>query len=163
MPIEIPLASPRAKQLGFIALIDEEDVELVRVHLWTVMAQKNVKYARSRFADGRSLLMHRYLMGLEPGDPRLVDHRDGNGLNNTRGNLRICDRSENAFNRDLRDDAARGTWLSPSGRWCAEIRKDGQKFKLGTFETQSEAVAAFVGAGTVLYGKFANRVRRSEG
>jgi hypothetical protein len=45
--------------------------------------------------------MHRDILGLLRDDPRVVDHIDGNPLNNCRANLRICTQAENTMNRRL--------------------------------------------------------------
>jgi len=45
------------------------------------------------------IVMHRVIAGLDRFDPREVDHKDGNGLNNTRNNLRIYSRQQNAQNQ----------------------------------------------------------------
>lgn len=87
---------------GRFALVDEADLELVSPYKWCVSKvnkphDREYSYAITTMA-GKTVRMHRFLMGLTFGDGLLVDHRDGNTLNNTRANLRICTRSQNCMN-----------------------------------------------------------------
>lgn len=83
--IEVPLTN------GYAAMIDDEDAELVRRHKWRVLVQPHTAYAIAKLPrkDGkqRTLYMHRLIVGAKPGEH--VAHIDRNGLNNTRGNLRV--------------------------------------------------------------------------
>src|SRR5690348_4214699 len=89
---EIPLANGRG-----VGIVDDEDCELVSRYTWVAQRKGAQTYAVHRYYEGgrrRSLRMHRLIL---PGVP-LIDHRDGNGLNNTRANLRAADKSRNGFN-----------------------------------------------------------------
>lgn len=77
------------------ALIDAEDYELVVGHRWWL---STAGYAFAKGADGRSVLMHRLLMGCARGDQREVDHHNRNRLDNRRSNLRFCTHAENMAN-----------------------------------------------------------------
>jgi hypothetical protein len=84
--------------------------------------------------------MHRFLLGLTPGDGIQADHIDGNKLDNRRGNLRACTHAQNQQNRH--DAPHRGTyWHIQSGYWVARVQVDGERRTLGRFDTQEEAVA----------------------
>ena len=76
-------------------LIDDEDYEKVSKYTWWIHHYKcNLKYCRTNICiDGKktTLKLHRFLMNLENGDKRMINHIDGNGLNNTKSNLEICD------------------------------------------------------------------------
>jgi hypothetical protein len=83
---EIPLTQ------GKVAVVDEEDFDRLNKHKWYACKNGNTFYAlRKSNVNGKRLtiLMHREILGLKPGDPG-VDHRDGNGLNNRRKNLRLA-------------------------------------------------------------------------
>jgi hypothetical protein len=87
--------------------------------------------------------MHRYLLGAGVGD--VIDHVDGNGLNNTRSNLRKCTRSENAKNAKLKSNSKsgiKGVMFETVGngyrRWRATVMSNGirhQKY----FDTAQDA------------------------
>ena len=78
------------------AEIDEDDVEKVSEYRWSpnTKSSPHTTYAFSRTNRGnKSLLLHRFIMGLGDfdEDKRVINHIDGNGLNNKKSNLEICD------------------------------------------------------------------------
>ena len=80
-------------------LIDDEDYEKFSKHKWRINHCRNNKYCLAHnFINGKpnELKLHRFLMGLEKGDKRMINHKDGNGLNNTRSNLEICNNLYNS-------------------------------------------------------------------
>ena len=80
-------------------LIDDEDFHKVSKHTWHINHNKcNKKYCQTNiYINGKEkkLLLHRFLMGLEKGDKRIINHIDGNSLNNQKSNLEICDQKYN--------------------------------------------------------------------
>ena len=74
------------------AWVDAADEELVRAHRWRPLEQGHTVYAVARLPQEggkqRSLYMHRLVLGLKAGDGVQARHVDGDGLNNTRANLR---------------------------------------------------------------------------
>jgi hypothetical protein len=84
--------------------------------------------------------MHRQVLGFPCGD---VDHKDRNGLNNQRHNLRLATKSQNAQNRTRTPGASgyRGVYLVGS-RFIARVRLDGVLHNLGRYDTAEEAAAA---------------------
>ena len=159
MVVQIELAK------GMVALIDEEDWELVRGYRWRAFKgpTNNTWYALTsvRRDDGgqRGVYMHRLILGLT--DPRIKsDHRDGNGLNNQRWNLRACANSENLRNRGAQANNKCGfkgvSWRKDCGKWRADIMADGKRKHLGHFKTPEEAHQAYCAAAIELHGEFAN-------
>lgn len=143
---------------GYEAIIDACDVPLVEGRNWYAqVCRRGVYAARSEFVDGqqRCVLMHRSISGAPDGQD--VDHRDLNGLNNRRKNLRIATRGENQGNRGANaNNAVRVKGVRRAGRgYVAEIEREGRRFYLGTFDTAAEAGAAYLGAARVLFGEFA--------
>jgi len=83
-----------SKGQDYIVLIDEEDFHKVSKYTWHIHHKPHTKYCEANInIDGKwtQLQLHRFLMGLEKGDKRIINHKDGNGLNNTKSNLEICD------------------------------------------------------------------------
>lgn len=75
-------------------IIDDEDYEKFCEHNWYIHHQPNTKYCRFNITIDEkktTLALHRFLMNLKHGDKRVINHKDGNGLNNKRSNLEICD------------------------------------------------------------------------
>lgn len=89
---------------GYLAKIDDEDYEFLSKYKWQVNINRNGMYAITsvyhKETKKQSLLhMHRLILRLKAGDGKMVDHKDRDGLNNQKCNLRICNRSENGRNR----------------------------------------------------------------
>ena len=147
---------------GQSALVDLCDYPLVSGHRWVATAADGVWYAKAtvRSPDDRrvSLFMHRAILGLGSGDTLAVDHIDGNGLNNSRANLRLATTSQNAMNRRKRASAHsrhKGISLHPSGLWKASICCRGKIVRLGYFRDEQEAALAYNRAAMELFGEFA--------
>lgn len=84
---------------GKYALIDDEDAERVSKVDWHLVQSPTTLYARTfdkRIGKSQQLL-HRMVIGAQPGE--IVDHINGDGLDNRRANLRIVTAAENAANR----------------------------------------------------------------
>ena len=102
--------------------------------------------------------MHRLILGCGPGEE--VDHRNGNGLDNRRGNLRPATHALNQANvRRVRAKSGfKGVsrWVRPSPRpWRAHITVKGRMKFLGAFATPEEAARAYDAAARELFGEFA--------
>ena len=145
---------------GFVALIDDEDFELVSRHRWHADKDHRNIYAITtvRKTDGRrtTIMMHRLIMGMMVGIA--VDHIDGNGLNNSKANLRIATTSENAMNRRPRKDSISGlkgvSWCKARRSWQASIAVDKKRIHLGFYYTAIDAHAAYCAASVRYHGEF---------
>ena len=154
---------------GLYALVDDEDYEALSKYKWSLSKggrSKTKLYAiRSKRSDDpehypSSILLHRQLMGFPAS---LVDHVDGDGLDNRRENLRLANHSENRCNRvspGFGSTNYRGVYLDKSRktgkrRWRVEIYKDGKKYRVGRFKTPEDAARAYNEKAKELHGEFA--------
>lgn len=145
--VEIPLSGDGPQ----FAIIDAEDWELVRPYKWTAWKNHETWYARST----TNVLMHRLILGITKAGRRIeTDHRDRNGVNNCRGNLRIASRSVNLQNRRKFKNCKSGfVGVHPSGkRWYARIYSDGKTISLGSHDTPEQAARAYDAKALELYG-----------
>lgn len=128
---------------GFAAIVDEEDFERLNALRWYAHGTSRI-YARSLTYG----FLHHHIL---PKSPSLVvDHIDGNSLNNTRRNLRYLTNSQNKFNagayqRDGQTSQYRGVHKRKTG-WMARITINQQTKSLGTFRTEVEAHLAYEAA-----------------
>jgi hypothetical protein len=87
------------------------------------------------------------------------DHKDGNGLNNTRSNLRPCTQGQNNMNQRKRKNATsrfKGvTWSAADEKWKACITANHVQHHLGYFCDEEEAARAYDKAARSLHGEFA--------
>lgn len=146
---------------GYEAVIDAADVSLVADRFWLVRISGQTGYAQSAdYSTGKckTLLLHRVLLGAP--DEFLVDHIDGDGLNNRRANLRLCNRSQNAQNRAAPSHSSSGIkgvcWNARDQRWRAHIQVSPTlRLHLGNFLSKDAAAAAYAAAAVKYHGDFA--------
>lgn len=149
---------------GYVAVIDAADVHLVERHTWKVSHDTRDGRSRTVYAichgnsDGRrfTLRMHRLLVDASKSD--VVDHKDGDGLNNCRANLRVATPSENRFNQRCRSDSSSGVkgvhWDKGRGKWQVKIKANGRAVHLGRFDDMEAAAAAYAAASAKLHGDY---------
>jgi hypothetical protein len=143
---------------GMIALVDDEDFECLNKFKWVVYnkSNRNTCYAMRRHGT-TSVLLHREILNILPGID--VDHKDGNGLNNQKSNLRICTTTQNQMNAMLRKDSTSGfkgvSWKKDRNKWAAQIQINKKRKCLGYFPTKEEAAVKYNQVASELYGEFA--------
>lgn len=144
---------------GMFATVDADDFDLVCNYRWcpTPFRKNRTRYARAN-VNGVKTTMHRLVMGVTSTE-LWVDHKDGNGLNNCRGNLRVCNPSQNQFNRrksiGLSSRYKGVTWDRANERWRAQIMRDGRARYLGRFTAEVDAARAYDESAVELFGEFA--------
>lgn len=149
---------------GLFAIIDEADREPVDRYPWSAVVSKRTYYAVTtlpRTPGKRPVIqLHRLLWRhwRMPETPE-VDHRNGNGLDCRRENLRAATRRQNAWNARAPITNTSGikgvSWDKERQRWRAKILIDGKIKKLGSFSTSEEAGRAYAEAAIRRAGEFA--------
>lgn len=151
------------KAAGRVARIDDGDYELVTRYRWRVIesreADRPVKgpYAMATFYEARrrvDILMHTLITGWP-----MVDHANGNGLDNQRSNLRPTTTAQNNHNQRPRFGTSsryKGvTWHKRARKWQASIKVDDRSHYLGLFASEEEAAAAYAAAALKIQGEYA--------
>jgi hypothetical protein len=168
MVVEIELSKTGKYAGKYVAIVDDCDAELGAVS-WGVriQSQRQQYAARSTSVDGviTDYHMHRVIMERMLGhaipDGMVVDHILGDGLLNTRDNLRLATHAQNITNSGLRKSRNGRTSLYKGvqrvgKRYFSKIKHDGQSHKLGYFATDIEAHRAYCEAAVKYHGEFAN-------
>jgi hypothetical protein len=153
---------------GQAAIVDDEDYEALAKFKWQAEWSRNAQtwYAKRRTskADGcRTVRMHREIVGAGAGEQ--VDHRNHDGLDNRRDNLRRCTVTQN--NANQRKGAGHTSrykgvsWNALTGSWRAQISVEGTTRHIGQYASEKEAAAAYDAAASALHGEFAYLNRAS--
>jgi hypothetical protein len=150
-----------AKAAGRVALVDDEDYDLVMAYRWRVW---EVDRGRRRL-DGPYAVAHARRAG-RPTGVRMhqlitgwsrTDHRNGDGLDNRRGNLRPATNAQNQHNQrpQLGGSSAYKGVYRQRGKWRAQISVDDRRRYLGVFADEVDAARAYDEAARALFGEFA--------
>lgn len=151
---------------GYEAIIDATDMHLVEGRNWNADVHRRkdgtiraVYARRTDKIDGkcRTLLMHRVIADAWGGIE--VDHRDGDGLNNSRDNLRTATKAQNQHNGRMRITNTSGvkgvSWHKGNRKWLAQVMHQRRRVVLGYFHTTEEAAVAVAQGRARLHGEFA--------
>jgi hypothetical protein len=137
---------------GYVAVIDDEDEARVRQHRWRPLVQGRTAYAIARLprlrGKQRSVYMHRLVVEAKRGER--IEHRDCDGLNNARANLRVRTTSRSGTRRGgglpegLRwSRYTGGMWDAEVGKWAAVNGPPGASVRIGLYGTEEEAARAY--------------------
>ena len=143
---------------GSFALVDDEDYGRISSHNWWCHSEG---YAvRQQTIDGKRTIiyMERQILGLGPKrlDKRSVDHDNHNGLDNQKGNLRVCSHGQNCYNRSRYNKTGyKGVTAHASG-FTAKIKFNKRLIRLGCHPTAELAHEMYCLAADMLHGEFAN-------
>lgn len=139
-------------------MVDAENAEKVKKYSWCI---SKTGYPIANIG-GKVTKLHRFLLGIEK-QKEIVDHINGNPLDNRRINLRICTCAENNRNCKLSKNNSTGhtgvSRIKSTGKFRARIMLDRKEIRLGHFDTYEEAVKAREQAEIKYFGEFAPRTR----
>jgi AP2 domain len=149
---------------GLFALVDECDFDWLRQWKWSAVGTVKYGFYAIRGVGGRKNrryeYMHRVILSAD--DSTIVDHRNGNKLDNRRRNLRLGNQSHNGGNavkhalRKRRTSRFKGVcWDKSRSRWHARITVNRRGRFLGRFLDEAEAASCYDQAAREVFGKFA--------
>ena len=154
---------------GKVALVDDEDFEWLSKFKWYAAKARNTYYAKRKVPSDKkgkqkTIFMHRAILrrhyGLFLTDKQETDHRDWNGLNNRKANLRICTTAENLQNQrpQYRSKSKYKGISRPKDmkKWRACIQINGKQIHLGYFDDEIEAAKIYDHKAKELFGEFAH-------
>lgn len=145
-----------------VVLVDDEDFAYLNQYKWRVLKGRNTFYAmRHKFINGKdtNVYMHREIMGLNKYNNLQIDHRDHNGLNNQKYNLRKCNNIQNGGNQNKQYNNTSGYkevfWHKHSKKWRVQIMNGNKIYYGGYFKDVIEAAKAYDKKARELFGEFA--------
>lgn len=125
------------------AVIDKSQFSRVKKHKWHLAkrSKDGAQYVETSIGKGKGLFLHHFILGKRPGFE--VDHGDGDGLNNRKGNLRFVTHKQNMLNRTRklsRSGAVGVYWRKARNYWIAMIQVGYTKIYLGCSKDLEEAI-----------------------
>lgn len=144
---------------GMKSKIDDKDFDVVNLYNW--YAEKhglNFRAHRTFRVDGKNkkIYLHRFILKLKKLE--IIDHIDGDGLNNQRSNLRICTQKENCANKAKRRNTSSKyigvCWVRSVNKWHAQIQ-DSKNKHIGFYDSEKEAALAYNVAASFAFREFA--------
>ncbi|MFE0595423.1 HNH endonuclease [Paenibacillus lactis] len=152
---KLPMAKEISLSKGKVAIVDDEDYGKLIKLKW----HYNRGYARHSYWESgtsKSIWMHHVILGVYPNRKLVVDHINGNPLDNRKINLRIVTQQQNLFNKSPSCKSTskfKGVyWYKARSKWCSKIMLDGRYRHIGYFESEIEAALAYNKAARELFG-----------
>ncbi len=144
---------------GKVAIVDDEDYEYLSQWKWSLSSKgKGRKNLYAVRANKKSIIsMHRQIMKFP--ENFFIDHINGDGLDNQKDNLRLCNNQENSSNQKKHSNnknGYKGVYTSNrSKKFMAKVFYKGVSFYLGTFATKEDAAIAYDKKALEIFGEFA--------
>lgn len=141
---------------GYTIKVDDCDYSILIKYNWYGLKKGNKIYADT-IVKQKHIKMHRFLLNINNKKVH-VDHIDGDGLNNTKINLRLCSNSQNQMNRGKQRNNTSGYkgvyFCKLNKRWKSQITKEGKTYSCGYHDTKEEAARAYDTKARELFGDY---------
>ena len=141
------------------ALVDDSDYSFLMKFKWCAHREKSRWYAITNVLKDNiktlgktQIRMHQMIM-----ERPMIDHINGDGLDNRKVNLRACTHQENNMNRSKGSGSSKFKgvyWDSDRNKWVAQIKKNRKGFYLGSFIKEEDAYKRRKNASELMFGDF---------
>jgi hypothetical protein len=140
---------------GKVAQVDDEDYDELNQYKWdAIKTRSGIWYARRRTSRTTRIMMHQQMTSYIESD-----HKDGDGLNNQRINVRDCTHQQNCQNRRKSKSCSsifKGvSYCQSRNLWAAHLKHNGKGHYLGRFKSEVEAAIRYNLKAIELFGEFA--------
>ena len=146
---------------GIDFYIDYEELDKCKDICWSAQwsEKSHTYYIHGKTTyKGQCEYLHRFILGLSNKDNVEVDHKDHNGINNIKNNLRITTRAQNAMNMakfNKTESNCHGvTWKEDISKWVVEIWENKNRRYLGIYSDLNEAIQVRKAAEEKYYGEY---------
>lgn len=140
---------------GVTFIVDDEDISVIEAHAWRV-AKSGSHYRLTRQEGSGARCRNIYFCRQILGEPEgVVDHADGNSLDNRKANLRVCTHSQNSQNRATWSAAGYKGVTRNKRLFEARIKAGSRRLHLGLHQTAEDAARAYDAAAREHFGEFA--------
>jgi len=133
---------------GKSAIVDDADFAAVSGFKWYAhKIRHNFYAARHAEKNGKRIVVYMHRVIIQTPAGKETDHRNGDGLDNRKRNLKICTRTENGANRprlNSNNKSGHGGvyWYEKTKKWRAQISRNGRVKCIGYFTRKSDAIKA---------------------
>lgn len=143
---------------GQYAIVDPERYEELAKHKWYTV-RNDGRYYAVRWVKNKNVKMHQVIMGVRE-EGKVIDHVNGNGLDNRQANVRFATSQQNGWNKRKQrgnySSQYKGvSWDKNRNVWRARIKYKGRSIHLGRFDTEEKAGRAYDAKARELFGEFA--------
>jgi hypothetical protein len=145
---------------GRVALVDDVNYSWLnqwKWYAWQPNKKYNLWYAlrNHQLKNGKRIIIRMHRLLLNSPKNKFIDHRDHNGLNNQRSNLRLCSNGENLQNQKKRK--LKGVYKSSGckNRWFSRVRVNKMPIHLGSCGSKRDAAKIYDKAALRYFGEFA--------
>lgn len=143
------------------AIVDDEDYDKLIVYNWQLQKRSNTNsYAiRTRRYGGHKHTIHMHAVVLNAPQGKIIDHINGNGLDNRKCNLRFATSQTNAFNKCKPNVPCTSKYKGVlrrhgRGKWIARIKYNDRHLELGKYDTEEKAASVYNFASRIMFGVY---------
>lgn len=140
-----------------VAIVDDEDFETLNKFHWSLMVAGYAYREEWNKMKRKKFTMHREIMSSKTND--VIDHKNGNPLDNRKENLRLCTQMENCRNQSIKSSNKSGykgvSWDKRAGKWSAFLTVNYKHIFGGYFEDVKKAAESYNKMAIEHHGEFA--------